>query len=113
MICGIMLFGLIILQVLLGVMAYFLKRSKMPFMPIKIIRHIHQYLGYIMYVMYNVLLLVAWYPGDFFNGFVAWDCFWFLVWIFVKFFQPGMNRKIIDSQTVNYICPSIGNVDEV
>ena len=113
---GVLLFGLIVLQVLLGVLTYVLKRTaQMPLTPIKIIRHCHQFLGYIMHVMYNVQVLVAWHPDSkkFFYGFLAWDLFWFVLWIFVKFFVPKMERRIIDKQTVNTVSPSIGNIAEV
>ena len=111
---GVMLFGLVSIQVGLGMVARQLQHgAKVDFGKIKVIRAIHRYLGYLMYIAYNVELLIAWYPGDFFNGFIAWDAFWIVVYIFLKLFIPKMERRITDTQTNNYICPSIGSIKDV
>lgn len=107
-----MLFGLVFIQILLGVVTNYMRSSgKVDFFKVKGVRKAHQFLGYLMYVAYNVLLLIAWYPGDYFYGFIAWDSFWIIVWIFTKFFVSKMQRKIIDPQTIHPTCPSIGNTE--
>ena len=113
-IMGVMLFGLVAIQVGLGVVARQLQHgAKVEISKIKVLRLIHRYLGYLMYIAFNVELLIAWYGSDAFYGFIAWDSFWILVFIFVKLFIPEMQRRITDTQTNNYICPSIGSINDV
>ena len=113
-IVGVMLFGLVVIQVGTGAVARELQhRASISINKIRILRSFHRYLGYINYIAYNVLLLIAWYPNNAFYGFIAWDSFWILVFLFVKFFTPKMERKITDPQTNNYICPSVGSINDV
>ena len=52
---GVMLFGLVTIQVGLGMAArQFQHGAKMDFEKIKVIRAIHRYLGFLMYIAYNV-----------------------------------------------------------
>ena len=115
-ILGVMLFGLVVIQVGTGAVARELQhRANFDIKKIRILRTFHRFLGFLMYIAYNVLLLIAWYPfaKRAFYGFIAWDSFWILVFLFVKFFTPKMERKITDSQTNNYICPSVGSIKDV
>ena len=109
-----MLFGLIFIQIMLGVITNSMRKSgKVDFLKVKGVRKAHQFLGYLMYITYNVLLLIAWYTTNYFYGFIAWDSFLILIWIFTKFFRSKMEKKIIDNQTIHLICPSIGNIEEI
>ena len=113
-IVGVMLFGLVVIQVGLGILSRTLQhQAKVDLKKIKVLRAIHRYLGYLMWIAYNVLLLIAWYPGAAFVGFAVWDGFWLLIWAFLKIAIPSMQKRIIDTQTVNYICPSVGSIKDV
>ena len=106
-----MLFGLIVIQLILGIAAHVLKGiKKIDFLAIRAIRKSHQILGYLMYIMYNVLLLIAWYTTPFFYGFIVWDSFCIIVWALVKFFMPKMQKKVIDYQAIDWTCPNISNI---
>jgi len=105
-IVGVMLFALVSIQVILGMITSLMRKSgKVDFSKVKIVRKAHQFLGYLMYVVYNISLHIAWYPGKFFIAFVVWDAFWILVWVFTKFYREEMQRKVIDLQTKDFICP--------
>ena len=113
---GTILLGLIVVQVGLGMLSRLLQhKGSIDLKKIRILRACHRYLGYLMWVTYNVLLLVAWQPGypPAFVGFAVWAGFWFIMWIFLKASVPTMQKRIIDTQTVNYICPSVGSIKDV
>ena len=113
-IVGVMIFGLVPIQLALGMAARYLQQgANTNIQTIRILRMIHRFFGYLLYITYNVLLLIQWYPEDAFYGFIAWDCFWVLVFIFCRLFIPSMQYRITDPQTNNYICPSVGSIKEV
>ena len=60
-IVGVMLFGLVVIQVGTGAVARELQhRVNFDIKKIGILRTIHRFLGFLMYITYNVLLLLAW-----------------------------------------------------
>jgi hypothetical protein len=103
---GLILLGLIVIQVVGGMMAKLLLKGKsMDMQKLRILRRCHHFLGYLLAVVYKVVLMWAWHLNSTLYSLIAWELFWFTLFFFVKFGRAKMTKSIIDQQTVDLICP--------
>lgn len=109
-ILGLILLGLVVVQVAGGVMSrLFLKGKTIDIRKLKIIRMCHHFLGYLLAIVYKVQLMWSWHLNSTLYSLIVWEVFWFSLFFIVKFGRKSMAKAIVDEQTQNFICPQIGH----
>jgi len=108
-IIGFMMLGFVVIQVAGGLIARLLQQQKkMDIFKLKSIRAAHRYFGYFMAALYKINVLWVYYATPYvFTGLLVWECLWIIAWVVIKLFLIEMQTKVVDSQTVEYLCPSI------
>lgn len=114
-IIGFMLLGFVVIQVVGGVMARQLQQmKKMDIFKLKSIRTAHRWFGYFMALLYKINVLMAFYATPYiFTALLVWECLWIIALVVIKLFLFEMQSKIIDDQTIEYLCPEIERTDEI
>jgi len=108
-ILGCMLIGFVILQVAGGTLATILQRNKMiDIIKVKPIRAVHRYFGYFLALLYKLDILYEFYVNTYvFISLMIWEVLWITAFICIKLFLHDIQTKIIDPQTINYVCPRV------
>ena len=116
-ILGCMVLGFVVIQVAGGVIARMFQQNKaMDILWLKRIRAAHRYFGYFLAILYKIDLLYEFYGSTIIEPFavlLSWELLWILAYILIKVYLYDMQAKIVDPQTVKYICPKVQRISEV
>jgi hypothetical protein len=110
-----MLLGFVVIQVVGGVLAIQLQQQKKTsILILKYIRTAHRWFGYFMALLYKINILMAQYFRPYvFTALLVWECLWIITWVAIKLFLLEMQSKIVDSQTIEYLCTEIERTDKI
>jgi len=109
-IVGCALVGFLLIQVAGGMACKTLHNTKsLEIKNLRLIRTSHKVLGYFIVIVYKALVLWAWhnYVTRMMYYLLIWEAFWIILFFFVKFGLPKMQKNITDSQTEYSVCPEI------
>ena len=113
-IVGVMLLGFVVIQVVGGMICRLLPKGKsIEINKLKFLRRGHHFMGYFLAIIYKGVNLWAWNIGETFYSLLAWELLWFSIFFAVKFGRSKMEKKIIDEQTQDFICPQIGHSRDI
>ena len=107
-IIGVALLGFIVIQVAGGMACKMFQNNKsIDIHKLKIMRNLHRAMGYFLAILYKILILYAWYNyiESYFTALLVWELFWIALLFEIKFGMPKMQKKVIDKQTLGFICP--------